>query len=143
MHNTKSVSMTKIKCPRQDCRKEFEKPVLVTNFSFTPTKETYPACPYCLTRIDKNATTCSCTTVVVEPVIETRPEKRETKETCVLEDLHDSATIEKIGTLEKQKADLLAEVEKLKKGATEKIDRLKEEISALKEEKQALEQITN
>jgi len=143
MHNTNSVSMTKIKCPRQDCRKEFEKPVLVTNFSFTPTKETYQACPYCLTRIDKNATTCNCTTVVVEPIIEANPEKQETKETCIKEGLQDSATIEKIGTLEKQKADLLAEVEKLKKGATKKINKLEEEIAALKEEKQALEQITN
>lgn len=133
--------MTKIKCPRQDCRKEFEKPVLVTNFSFTPTKETYPACPYCLTRIDKNATTCSCTTVVVEPVVETKPEKQETKETCKIEDLHDLATIEKIGALEKQKADLVAKVEKLKKGATDRINKLEEEILALKEEKQGLEHI--
>lgn len=135
--------MTKIKCPRHDCRKEFEKPVLVTNFSFTPTKETYPACPYCLTRIDKNATTCSCTTVIVEPFEEINPAEQETKKTCTNEDMHDSATFEKIGTLEKQKADLLAEVEKLKEGATRKITKLEEEIAALKEEKQALEQITN
>ena len=133
--------MTKIQCPRQSCRKEFEKPVLVTNFSFTPTKETYPACPYCLTRIDENATTCNCTTFV-EPVEETKPENLLPKQNWIKRLVSDSVTMEKIGTLEKQKADLLAEVEELKKGATKRINKLEIEIAGLKEEKETLKQIT-
>ena len=133
--------MTKIQCPRQACRKEFEKPVLVTNFSFNPTKETYPACPYCLTRIDENATTCNCTTVV-EPVEETKPENHLPKQNWIKRLVSDSVTMEKIGTLEKQKADLLAEVEELKKGATKRINKLEIEIAGLKEEKETLKQIT-
>ena len=133
--------MTKIQCPRQSCRKEFERPVLVTNFAFTPTKETYPACPYCLTRIDKNATTCNCITIV-EPVEEPKPEKHRLKQNWIKKAVSDSATMEKIGKLEKQKADLLEEVEELKKGALKRISRLEQEIAELKEEKEILIQIT-
>ena len=131
--------MTKIQCSRQSCRKVFEKPILVTNFVFTPTKETYQACPYCLARIDDEAITCDCA-VIGESVIEA---KEETKKTCSNSDLTSKANFEKIGELEKTKKELLAQLNNLKNGATKKICRLEQEIAALKEEKQILEQITN
>ena len=38
-------------CPYNECRKEFEKPVMLTDFSKMP-RETYYACPHCLTEVD-------------------------------------------------------------------------------------------
>jgi len=38
-------------CPYRECKKEFEKPVMLTDFSRTP-RETYYACPHCLTKVD-------------------------------------------------------------------------------------------
>lgn len=139
--------MTKIKCPRQSCNKEFEKPILVTNFVFTPTKETYPACPYCLSRIDGDAKTriCECTTVV-KPADETDPQKEATihpEKTYPKANSFGTVGLEKIGDLEKMKAELIAEVEELKQGATKKICKLEQEVAALKEEKDLLEQLTN
>ena len=134
--------MTKIQCSRQSCKKQFETPVMVTSFVFTPTRETYPACPYCLARIEENTTTCNCTTVEIEPVPETIPENLVPKQNWIRRVVSDSATMEKIGKLEKQKAELLAQVEKLKEGATKRIKKLEEDIAALKEQKETLIEIT-
>lgn len=38
-------------CPYSECKKEFEKPIVLTDFSRTP-RETYYACPHCLTKVD-------------------------------------------------------------------------------------------
>jgi len=38
-------------CPYEDCGREFEKPILVTNKSVNP-PQSYLGCPYCLSRID-------------------------------------------------------------------------------------------
>jgi len=38
-------------CPYRECRKEFERPVMLTDFSKVP-RETYYACPHCLTKVD-------------------------------------------------------------------------------------------
>lgn len=38
-------------CPYNECKKEFEKPVMLTDFSKMP-RATYYACPHCLTKID-------------------------------------------------------------------------------------------
>ncbi len=38
-------------CPYRECKKEFEKPLVLTDFSNTP-RETYYACPHCLTKVD-------------------------------------------------------------------------------------------
>ena len=38
-------------CPYNECKKEFEKPIVLTDFSKTP-RETYYACPHCLTKVD-------------------------------------------------------------------------------------------
>ena len=133
--------MTKIQCPRQSCKKEFETPVMVTSYSFTPTKQTYPACPYCLTRIDENTKSCSCTETI-EPVTETKPENGAPKQNWIRRLASDSATMEKIGKLEKQKTDLLEQLEELKKHATKRISKLEQDVAALKEQKQTLKQIT-
>jgi len=143
--------MTKIKCPHQACRKEFERPVWVTNFSFTPTKETYQACPYCLTRIDNKTKTCNCTTIIVEPAVDSENENPEETVTCPETSAEpqicfknvnlQTATMGKIETLGKQKASLLAELDELWKGATKRINTLEEEVAALKEEKEALNQL--
>jgi len=38
-------------CPYNECRKVFERPLVLTDFSRTP-RETYYACPHCLTKVD-------------------------------------------------------------------------------------------
>lgn len=38
-------------CPYPKCKKEFERPLMLTDFSKTP-RETYYACPHCLTKVD-------------------------------------------------------------------------------------------
>jgi hypothetical protein len=134
--------MTKIQCPRQSCKKEFETPVMVTSYSFTPTKQIYPACPYCLARIDKNSKSCSCTTEVIEPASEKEPENDVLKQNWIKRAVSDSATMEKIGKLEKQKTDLLEQLEELKKDATKRISKLEQDVAALKEQKQTLKEIT-
>jgi hypothetical protein len=134
--------MTKIQCPRQSCKKEFEIPVMVTSYTVSPTKETYPACPYCLTRIDQDTKTCNCTTTGIEPAEEIKPETELPKQKWIRRIVSDSATMEKIGKLEKQKTDLLAQLEELKEGATKKIIKLEQDIAALKQQKETLKEIT-
>jgi len=38
-------------CPYRECKKEFERPLMLTDFSRMP-RETYYACPHCLTKVD-------------------------------------------------------------------------------------------
>jgi len=40
-----------LKCPYSECGKEFEKPLVLTDFSKMP-RENYYACPHCLTKVD-------------------------------------------------------------------------------------------
>ena len=53
-----------------------------------------------------------------------------------------AVTIEKLEILEKEKADLLAELDELRKGATKKISVLEEEVVALREEAELLRKLT-
>lgn len=48
MRNVKYGHLT---CPYNECKKGFEKPLVLTDFSSTP-RETYYACPHCLTKVD-------------------------------------------------------------------------------------------
>jgi len=41
----------KLKCPYQGCAKSFHKPTVLTDLSTIP-RETYYACPYCMSKID-------------------------------------------------------------------------------------------
>jgi hypothetical protein len=146
--------MSKTKCSYEYCKKEFKTPVLVTNFSFTPRKETYFACPHCLTRIEKTTKTCDCEPDSAEILVISENEKVE--ETSVK--LPEAATIEQrdveesvepqevtsqtIENLEKQKKDLLAELTELRNGATKKISSLEKEVSALRKEAEILKKLT-
>jgi len=47
----RNVKHDHLVCPYSECKKEFEKPVVLTDFSSTP-RETYYACPHCLTKVD-------------------------------------------------------------------------------------------
>jgi DNA-directed RNA polymerase subunit RPC12/RpoP len=40
-------------CPNDECGKSFDHPILLTVLSNDPV-ETYPACPYCMSRIERN-----------------------------------------------------------------------------------------
>ena len=60
-------------CPYNECRKEIEKPVMLTDFSRTP-RETYYACPHCLTKVDVVVKDQSLDSVSLE-TSESAPEK--------------------------------------------------------------------
>ena len=52
-------------CPYTECKKEFQKPLMLTDFSRTP-RETYYACPHCLTKVDVVAKDPKLDSIVVE-----------------------------------------------------------------------------
>jgi hypothetical protein len=41
----------KLKCPYKGCRKSFDKPTVLTDSSSVP-RQTYYACPYCMSKLD-------------------------------------------------------------------------------------------
>jgi predicted ribosome quality control (RQC) complex YloA/Tae2 family protein len=128
--------MTTNICPRDSCKKEFETPVVVTNFSATP-KQTYHACPYCLTRIEITVTETE--TDVDEPV--TKPDQEAIRQK-VLDALGpQKTTFESIKKLEKEKAELLAQLEQLRKGAEQRISDLEQEVFELRQEAESLKQL--
>jgi len=62
-------------CPYSECKKEFEKPLMLTDFSRTP-RETYYACPHCLTKVDvvvKNQGLASVSLETSERALEKTP----------------------------------------------------------------------
>ena len=148
--------MEHIRFTCESCRKVFEKPVVVTKFVFAPRKETYHACPYCLTKIGNTIKETNGKPFTIEETVEpvcTESEKPEEESmqpensTMPRELLYGSSvpqavTIEKLETLEKEKADLLAELDELRKGATKKISVLEEEVVALREEAELLKKLT-
>ena len=148
--------MEHIRFTCESCRKVFEKPIVVTNFVFAPRKETYHACPYCLTKIGNTIKETNEKPFTIEETVEpvcTESEKPEEKSmqpensTAPRELLYGSSvpqavTFEKLETLEKEKADLLAELDELRKGATKKISVLEEEVAALREEAELLKKLT-
>ncbi len=52
-------------CPYNECRKGFEKPLMLTDFSKMP-RETYYACPHCLTKVEVVAEDINLDSVSVE-----------------------------------------------------------------------------
>jgi hypothetical protein len=143
-------------CICGSCRKVVKKPIVVTNFVFAPRKETYYACPYCLTKIEDIIKESNCTPLTIEETVEpiyTESEKQEEEsmqpensttpqELLERPSVLQAVTIEKLETLEKEKADLLTELEELRKGATKKISVLEEEVAALREEAELLKKLT-
>ena len=148
--------MKHITCTCESCRKDYEKPIVVTNFVFAPRKETYYACPHCLTKIGNTIKESNCKPFTIEETVEpvcTESEKTEensiqpensTAPRKVLDgsSVPQAVTIEKLEILEKEKADLLAELDELRKGATKKISVLEEEVVALREEAELLRKLT-
>ena len=153
--------MASINCPQKECNRIFQKPVIVTNLSFTP-KETYSACPYCLTRIKIESKKYN--------TIDNSPEKKTSVETrnpnqaanapqtthvysstekieyqlnSVVLDLHTSQrnALENIKNLEQEKTHLITELEELRKAATEKINCLEKDVVALREEAKILKKL--
>jgi len=61
-HLPKSDSLV---CPYNECGREFEKPIMLTDFSKVP-RETYYACPHCLTKVDVVARDPSLDSVSLE-----------------------------------------------------------------------------
>lgn len=148
--------MKSIKCPDHSCGKEFERPIVVSNFVFVPKKNTYFACPYCLTRI--NEVDHVCNSVIHGSDIEFRMEKSCEIDTKSIErqnryrfnrvELDQSAevpsrTIEEIKNLEREKADLLLQLDELKKNAIKKANSLEYEIDSLKKEAEQLKKFIN
>jgi hypothetical protein len=148
--------MEHISCICGSCRKVVKKPIVVTNFVFAPRKETYYACPYCLTKIRDITKESNCSPSIIEETVEplyTESEKSEEESIqpenlMTLQELSNGSsvpqevTIDKLETLEKEKADLLAELEELRKGASKKISVLEEEVVALREEAELLKKLT-
>jgi len=145
--------MKNIKCPDNSCGKEFERPIVVSNFVFVPKKHTYFACPYCLTRISEVNHVCD--SVANGSDIEIEVENSHEIDTKCIErqssrlnqvELDQSVevpsrTIEEIKNLEKEKAVLLLELDELKKSAFKKFNSLEYEINSLKKEAEKLKEL--
>jgi len=144
-----------MKCSYEFCGKEINNPILVSNFSFTPKKETYYACPYCLTKIENMAKTCSCTSNTTN-----QPNVDETKKKDVtsmkppenskmnqrfsdLSIIPQKSNQKKIENLKKEKQDLLTKLAELKNGAIKKINGLEEDVRALRQEAEILKKLTD
>lgn len=156
------VMMASINCPQKECNRLFEKPVIVTNLSFTP-KETYSACPYCLSRISHepkkyNLTYASSekqaynetrnpnqTTDAPQTIHAYSPtENSEYQLNSIAFDLQTPQRnpLENIKTLEQEKKHLITELEELRKTATEKINCLEKDVIALRKEAKILKKLT-
>lgn len=147
--------MSLTKCSYKLCNKEIKKPILVTNYSFLPQKETYYACPYCLTRIDNTTDRCHCESDFnAKTILNDEEKSKETrKNQSKVSNLNSNrinkaifsqeATLEKIENLEQEKQQLVFELTKLKQDASKKINLLEIEVSNLKQEAEFLKKITN
>ncbi|MCW4034705.1 MAG: hypothetical protein NWF03_05015 [Candidatus Bathyarchaeota archaeon] len=130
--------MPTITCPHASCKKQFENPVMVTNFSSTP-QQTYKACPFCLTKIETVTIETESTYVEIINVDDVDTSAIRQKISDIVEP--QKALLENIKNLEKQKAELLEELENLKRGAEQKICTLQKEVDDLKEETRILRQL--
>jgi len=59
------VRLDHLVCPYSECKKEFEKPLVLTDLSRTP-RETYYACPHCLTKVEFVAEASKLDSISVE-----------------------------------------------------------------------------
>jgi hypothetical protein len=130
--------MSHLTCPCESCKKEIEKPIVVTNFSVTPNK-VYYACPYCLTKLEFETERCICTTDATLCCEET--EQNNISENSHGEESAQKIVIHKLESLGKQRAGLLSELDELRKAANKKISCLEDEVAALREEAELLREI--
>ena len=145
--------MKNIKCPDTSCGNEFERPIVVSNFVFVPKKYTYYACPYCLTRISEVDNVCDSfingsdvkietETLHFEPEHTERQKSPRNNQFGLDQSIEiPSRTIEDIKNLEKEKSDLLLELDELRKNALKKFDSLENEINSLKKEAEKLKEL--
>ena len=155
--------MASINCPQKECNRTFKKLVIVTNFSFVP-EETYSACPYCLTRINigskKYGPTCiapekpanigsgdSNEASIVPQTIQVYSLTEKSEQTLNSLVFNSQApqkiVLKNIKKLEQEKADLITELDELRKAATEKIDCLENEVAILREERKILKKLAS
>jgi hypothetical protein len=123
---------------------------MVTTFSFTPKKESFYACPYCLSKIDTQENVDQKISLIKQ-VISEEPKKQEnfkdSKYYTSTENKIDKTNapfainVDKIGHLEKQKENLLAEIYELREKATRKIYTLEKEVTTLKQETEVLKKL--
>ena len=132
--------MSHLTCPCESCRKEIEKPIVVTNFSVTPNK-VYYACPYCLTKLEFETEHCTCTTDSTSCCEET--EQNRELEIMYVGKSAPKIVINKLESLGKERAGLLSELNELRRIANKKISCLEEEVAALREEAELLREITS
>jgi hypothetical protein len=141
--------MNHITCPCESCKKEFDNPVVVTNFSDVTSKEVYYACPYCLTKLEFKTEECTCEIDEDEELfcdeIEQENEKQKMPSTqqATSDDYESVQAIvkEKLEALQKQRAELMSELDELRTVANQKISDLEKEVAALREQKELLEEI--
>jgi hypothetical protein len=123
---------------------------MVTTFSFTPKKETYYACPYCLSRNENKENGDQKTRSINQEVFEEPEKQDESKDSKYyirpenkIEKTNASLDIKlnKIENLEKQKKNLLAELYELREKATRKIYILEKEVTTLKQEAEDLKKL--
>ena len=100
---------------------------MVTNFSDNYNKEVYYACPYCLTKIE---------------YIKEADHTYITQRPAHVHEYVNDIVIKKLESLEKERADLMSEVQELRRAATKKIGVLEEEVAALREEAEQLRELT-
>lgn len=161
------VALKLVTCHNEVCKKEFAEPVVVANHMTLPS-EAYFACPYCLTRIDLikkvklksiSAVTSDAEKEEIEEsnfgfqVLEGRPviEKSESESEGlvmpqrVADDSVSSPLIimKKIEKLRKEKADLLMELDDLRRAAKKRITILEKEVAELRKEKESLREFAN
>ena len=147
--------MTNIKCPDNSCGKEFERPIVVSNFVFVPKKHTYFACPYCLTKISEVDYVCDSVSDDSDVKIKMEnshfePKYVEKQKASQFNKIKldqsteiPSETIDGIKNLEREKADLLLELDELKRNAIKKANSLEYEIASLKKEAEKLKKFIN
>lgn len=134
-------------CPDNTCGQEFETPVIVNNFTFTPKKETYYACPYCLTPIEHLREPCNSIPVEKKQPIKISKESMEEDTEdfrnveIVNQEIISPPSIEKLKNLEKEKRELLIELNSLRENAQKKIELLQNELLDLKNDSQKLRKI--
>ena len=137
--------MASINCPQKECNRIFQKPVIVTNFSFVP-KETYSACPHCLTRINIESKEYSPTCIdqqTIQVFSLTGKSGHPLNSLVSNSQTPRKNAIRSIKNLEQEKTDLITKLDELKKVAIEKIGCLEKEVAILREEAKILKKLVS